>query len=118
MLPPLSPESPGHARPSALLPGSLHSSEALACRLTHNTADGWAAAVHHLSAQAVHLTLGFLLPVGKEVTVEIHGPTGDYFCRRPARVVHTLEEPSGSFRIWATFLQPLAEVDLRRLLRP
>lgn len=118
MLPSLPPESLGRARPSALLPDAPHPPEALTCRLTHETADGWAAVVHHLSSQAVHLTLAFFLPVGKEVTVEIHGPTGDYSCRRPARVVHALEEPDGSFRSWGTFLQPLAEADLRRLRHP
>ncbi len=74
MLSHLSPASPGHARASALLPDGPHPPEALTCRLSHATADGWAAAVHHLSSHAVHLTLAFFLPVGKEVTVEIHGP--------------------------------------------
>ncbi len=118
MLSHLSPASPGHARASALLPDGPHPPEALTCRLSHATADGWAAAVHHLSSHAVHLTLAFFLPVGKEVTVEIHGPTGADCCRRPARIVHALEQPDGSFRVWGTFLQPLAEADLRRLRHP
>ena len=116
MFPYLSPESPGQVHPSTLLPTSAHPSAAPACRLTHETADGWAVAVHRLSPQAIHLTLGFFLPVGKEVTVEIHSPTDGYSCRRQTRIVHALEEPNGSFKLWGTFLQPLADADLRRLL--
>jgi hypothetical protein len=72
--------------------------------------------VHNLSAGGVSLLVDRVIPSGKLLVIEIRNEASGISCRRPVRVVYTLQLPTGGLTMGAAFCPPLAVRDVDDLL--
>lgn len=103
-----------HSPCAPTMPGFMASPHAL-CHVFADRGPFWAAGVRGVSTRGIHLIVNHLVPVGKDVDLEIQVVGRPSACRRQARIVCTFQESDGAFGVFGAFSDPLTENELKAL---
>ena len=108
----------GHGRDGHRFANSRFAySEEAVCRLTETQGNAaWVAQVRDISAEEVGLVLPAFIPPGTVLTAEVRGPSWRSVPSFQLQVRRSWHEEGAGWRLEGTFLQPLTEDQLFRML--